>query len=132
MLGSSLVRRLWVLPDFIIVLLFVAIGRSVHDHGVNVGGMLSTAWPFAAGLFLGWLAAAKLHRTGTSVVDGAVICLVTVTVAMVLRVVAGQGTAVAFILVALCFLGALMLGWRMLLNRLTRRRSTRRSATSTK
>jgi hypothetical protein len=66
------------------------------------------------------------------VVDGAVICLITVTVAMVLRVVAGQGTAVAFILVALCFLGALMLGWRMLLTRLTRRRSTRGSATSTK
>jgi hypothetical protein len=31
---------------------------------------------------------------------------------MVLRVVSGQGTAFAFIIVALAFLGLLMLGWR--------------------
>jgi hypothetical protein len=40
---------------------------------------------------------------------------------MVLRVVAGQGTAVAFIIVALCFLGATMLGGRMLAGALARR-----------
>ncbi len=33
---------------------------------------------------------------------------------MVLRVVAGQGTAVAFIAVALAFLGLFLLGWRLL------------------
>ena len=32
---------------------------------------------------------------------------------MVLRVVAGQGTAVAFIVVALAFLGLFLLGWRL-------------------
>jgi hypothetical protein len=31
----------------------------------------------------------------------------------VLRVVAGQGTAVAFVLVALAFLGLFLLGWRV-------------------
>jgi hypothetical protein len=39
---------------------------------------------------------------------------------MVLRVVAGQGTAVAFVGVALAFLGLFLLGWR-LLARLVRR-----------
>jgi len=32
---------------------------------------------------------------------------------MALRVVAGQGTAVAFIFVALAFLGLFLLGWRL-------------------
>ena len=38
----------------------------------------------------------------------------TVVVGMSLRVIAGQGTAVAFVGVALGFLGAIMLGWRLL------------------
>ena len=33
---------------------------------------------------------------------------------MVFRVVSGQGTAFAFILVALAFLGLFLLGWRLL------------------
>ena len=33
---------------------------------------------------------------------------------MALRVVAGQGTAFAFVLVAFGFLGATMIGWRLL------------------
>jgi Protein of unknown function (DUF3054) len=37
-----------------------------------------------------------------------------VAVGMVLRVVSGQGTAFAFVVVALCFLGAGMVGWRLL------------------
>jgi Protein of unknown function (DUF3054) len=32
---------------------------------------------------------------------------------MVLRVVSGQGTALAFIIVALAFLGLFLLGWRL-------------------
>jgi FtsH-binding integral membrane protein len=35
-----------------------------------------------------------------------------VTVGMVFRVIAGQGTAVAFVIVALAFLGLALLGWR--------------------
>jgi hypothetical protein len=41
--------------------------------------------------------------------------LSTVAVGMALRVVSGQGTAVAFVFVALGFLGATMLGWRIVL-----------------
>ncbi len=40
--------------------------------------------------------------------------LATVAVGMTLRVIAGQGTAVAFIAVALGFLGLFLLGWRLL------------------
>jgi hypothetical protein len=37
-----------------------------------------------------------------------------VALGMILRVVSGQGTAVAFIAVALAFLALFLLGWRLL------------------
>jgi DUF3054 family protein len=40
-----------------------------------------------------------------------------VAVGMTLRVVAGQGTAAAFIAVALAFLALFLLGWRLAVNR---------------
>ena len=42
--------------------------------------------------------------------------LSTVAVGMILRVVAGQGTAAAFIAVALAFVGLFLLGWRLAVN----------------
>ena len=104
----------WALPlDLVCVLVFVAIGRSVHDHGVNVGGITSTAWPFLSGLAIGWGAVAARRLRGPSLCSGAFVCISTVAVGMVLRVVSGQGTAFAFVLVALGFLGLTMLGWRI-------------------
>jgi len=44
----------------------------------------------------------------------------TVALGMLLRVVSGQGTAVAFIFVALGFLGLFLLGWRLIARLLTR------------
>jgi hypothetical protein len=41
---------------------------------------------------------------------------------MILRVLAGQGTAVAFIIVALVFLGGAMIGWRVVRISTCRRR----------
>jgi hypothetical protein len=114
------VHRLYVFFDVIIVLLFVGIGRSVHDHGVNLAGLLSTAWPFVSGLAVGWLIVIKQQHSGVSLFDGVTICLVTVLLGMILRVVAGQGTAFAFVLVALGFLGALMLAWRIVVGKLWR------------
>jgi FtsH-binding integral membrane protein len=45
---------------------------------------------------------------------GIAVWLCTVALGMVLRVVSGQGTALAFIVVALVFLGLFLLGWRLL------------------
>jgi ABC-type Na+ efflux pump permease subunit len=44
---------------------------------------------------------------------------------MTLRVVSGQGTAFAFVLVALGFLGLAMLGWRLVDIATSRARSSR-------
>lgn len=95
-----------------VVLVFVVIGRAAHARGVTVGGVASTAWPFLVGLGVGWALVAARRAEPLGVVAGVVACLATVVVGMVLRVLAGQGTAAAFVLVALAFLGAGMVGWR--------------------
>lgn len=107
-------RRQWLVLDVAAILVFVVIGRAAHHHGESAAGVLSTAWPFAVGLVLGWLLVSLGRLSPGSWRGGAVIVPVVVAVAMVLRVVAGQGTAIPFILVALAFLGLFMLGPRVL------------------
>jgi hypothetical protein len=124
--------RAWlaVAVDIVWVLVFVVIGRASHARGEALGGLASTAWPFLAGLGAGWLVLFLLwhrvlpwHRVREArplpafgvMPAGVVAWLATVAVGMTLRVVGGQGTAVAFIVVALAFLGLFLLGWRLLL-----------------
>jgi hypothetical protein len=107
-------RRALVMVDIAAVLVFVGVGRSVHAHGLSVAGMASTAWPFLCGLGGAWVALTLRGDDGTSVWDGVVATISTVAIGMTLRVVSGQGTAFAFVLVALGFLGAAMTGWRLL------------------
>jgi len=95
------------------VLAFVIIGRANHAKGESLGGIASTAWPFLAGLVCGWLATRAWRRPVGLVPAGIGAWLGTVAVGMVLRVVSGQGTAFAFVLVALGFLGLFLLGWRL-------------------
>ncbi len=104
----------WFGLDVLVVALFVAIGRSAHHHVVSWEGFASTVWPFGAGLLIGWAWVLVRGRRGSPLASGVVVWLCTVTVGMLLRVEFGQGTAVAFIAVALGFLGALMLGARLL------------------
>ena len=126
--------RAWlaVALDIVAVLVFVVIGRASHAKGESLGGVASTAWPFLAGLGAGWLVlfllwhgvlARPLAAFGV-LPAGVVAWLATVVVGMALRVVSGQGTDVAFIAVALAFVGLFLLGWRLFLRgaaRLARR-----------
>jgi hypothetical protein len=105
--------RLAAVLDCCCVLAFVIIGRASHARGESLGGIASTAWPFLAGLACGWLGARAWRRPVGLFPAGVGAWLGTVAVGMVLRVVAGQGTAVAFVLVALAFLGLFLLGWRL-------------------
>ena len=99
--------------DVCCVVVFVAIGRAAHHHGESAGGLVSTAWPFLAGLAAGLAATRAWRRPAAIVPAGLGAWLGTVAVGMLLRVVAGQGTALAFIGVALAFLGLFLLGWRV-------------------
>ncbi len=106
--------RLAVLLDCSCVLLFVIIGRASHTKGESLAGIASTAWPFLAGLAGGWLAARAWRRPSGLWPAGVGAWLGTAGLGMVFRVVSGQGTAAAFIGVALAFLGMFLLGWRLL------------------
>jgi hypothetical protein len=113
--------RSWIVVDVLVLLLFVVIGRANHHHALSLSGMASTTWPFAVGLGVGWLIVLARHQRGVSLAAGVEVWIATVALGMILRVIAGQGTAFAFILVALGFLGALLLGLRLLYGALTRR-----------
>lgn len=104
------------------VLVFVAIGRSAHAHGVTASGLAATAWPFLVGLAAGWVVARAWRRPLEIVPTALVVTVTCVAVGMVLRVASGQGTAVAFVVVALAFLGMALIGWRALARLALRRR----------
>ena len=113
--------RLAVVLDWCCVLAFVVIGRASHTKGESLAGIASTAWPFLAGLAAGWLVTAVLAgrswRPDLVWPAGVGAWLGAVALGMVLRVVSGQGTAAAFIVVALAFLGLFLLGWRLVTSR---------------
>jgi hypothetical protein len=122
-------RRAWaaVALDVACVLIFVIIGRASHAKGETLAGIASTAWPFLAALGVGWLAARGWRRPFAIRPEGLVIWLCTVALGMIFRVISGQGTAVAFIIVALAFLGLFLLGWRLLARLAPLARSARSS-----
>jgi FtsH-binding integral membrane protein len=98
--------------DLCCVVVFVVIGRSNHGEAYSAAGLATTAWPFLAGSVIGWLVTRAWRRPAALIPSGVGIWLSAVTAGMVLRVLSGQGTAVTFVIVALVFLGATMLGWR--------------------
>ena len=112
--------RVAVLLDICCVLAFVIIGRDSHAKGESLAGIASTSWPFLCGLGVGWVASRAWRRPLALRPAGLAAWLCTVALGMILRVVSGQGTAFAFILVALAFLGLFLLGWRLLAHLLAR------------
>ena len=105
-------KRLTYLFDLLSVLLFVAIGRHAHNHGLTLRGMVSTTWPFGVALLAGWIYLKLAKRSAASIRSGFVIVLFTVVIGMILRVISDQGTAFTFIVVALVFLSLFLVGWR--------------------
>ncbi len=109
-----------VIADVCCVLAFVIIGRANHHAGVTLAGVATTAWPFLAGLAIGVLAARAWRNPFVLVPTGVVVWLATVVFGHVLRVLSGQGTELAFVLVSAAFLGLFLFGWRVVV-RLTAR-----------
>jgi hypothetical protein len=100
--------------DATCIFLFVAIGRASQAHGLTIAGMASTSWPFLFGAGAGWVYGRVWRRPGEPAPTGTIIWVTCVGVGMAARMVWGQGTAFAFVLVALAFLGAEVLGWRFI------------------
>lgn len=100
--------------DAVLVLMFVLIGRRTHENPLDLGGIATTFWPFAAGLAMGWLVSLARQWPPAAVTTGITVWLATVAAGMLLRAASGQGTAVSFVVVATLVLGAFLVGWRLL------------------
>ncbi|MDG3010346.1 DUF3054 domain-containing protein [Rhodococcus sp. D2-41] len=101
-----------VVADVVLILLFAALGRNSHDESEALAGLWHTAWPFLAGLAIGWVVVAGWRRPTALAPTGLAAWIGTVAGGMILRVVVGQGTAFSFIIVATCFVGLFLMGWR--------------------
>ena len=110
-------RRISVVFDLLVVVLFVVIGRRTHDHAAALQGFFKTFWPFGVGCLLASVAAQRTKKFRGPIRVGLFVGVLTTGIGMALRVLSGQGTAAAFIIVALAFLSALMIAWRYLARR---------------
>ena len=108
--------------DALLVLLFAVIGRASHAEHLTFAGVAETAWPFLAALVVGWLIALAWRAPLAPVRTGLAVWAVTLVGGMLLRAATGQGTALAFIVVASLVLLLFLVGWRVLMVLLRRGR----------
>lgn len=118
LVAASLVAALL---DVCCVLAFVTIGRHTHHDGDSLAGIWHTAWPFLAGLAIGLLAVRAWRRPLALAPAGVGAWLGAALAGMTIRVLAGQGTAAAFIGVTMAFLALFVLGWRVVARIITGR-----------
>jgi Protein of unknown function (DUF3054) len=112
--------------DAVLVVAFAVIGRSSHAEGLDPSGVWGTAWPFLVGLGVGWVVARAWRHPLDPWPTGLVVWAVTLVVGMLLRLATGQGTAVAFVVVAAITLAILLVGWRGIASIVTRVARARR------
>ena len=106
--------------DIACLVVFATIGRRTHAEGLTLVGIADTAWPFVAGAVAGWLLVRGWRRPTAIAPTGVTVWVCTVVVAMALRRVTGEGTALSFVVVAALATGTLMLGWRAIARRWAR------------
>ena len=111
--------------DAVLVVVFAAIGRASHEHTVGVLGILETAWPFLAGLVVGWVVLRAWKAPGAPLRTGVPLVVITVVLGMILRVISGGTTAVAFIIVATVTLLVFLVGSRGIVALVARARARR-------
>lgn len=116
------------LVDAVLVVLFVMIGRRSHAEDVDLAGVWQTGWPFLAALVVGWLVSFAWRSPLALWPTGVVVWAVTVAGGMALRAASGQGTELAFVLVATVTLAIFLLGWRAIEGLRIRRRAARAAA----
>jgi peptidoglycan/LPS O-acetylase OafA/YrhL len=101
--------------------LFSAVGRRSHGEPFDPAGVLTTLWPFLAGLATAWLAGRLWRAPARVAPSGLVAWGGTLVLGMLLRVASRQGVQPSFVVVAAVVLAVLLLGWRGLAGALLRR-----------
>lgn len=119
---SPYVRRLGaLLLDAVLVVVFAVLGaRTHHDGPLSLEAVSDVAWPFLIGLGI----AHAFLQAPYALRSGVIVWLSTVVVGMVLRQLTGDGTALAFVVVATLVNFVTLVGWRAVAALLARRRTT--------
>ncbi len=113
----------WLLLDIAWLIAFAALGRASHAEGITAVGVAAVAWPFIAGYAVGALVTG-LRRAPRRLGRAVPTWLIAIGVAMAIRtVLEGTLPPLSFVLVALGFTGAGLIGWRALLLLRGRRRT---------
>lgn len=105
--GRSL--YLFLALDVVLIVLFAALGRDTHEHGLDPAGILVTASPFLAACLAGWALLGRRHSPAALWPSGVALWLLTVIAGLGIRALAGGGVAPSFAVVTLCVLGAFLL-----------------------
>lgn len=118
-------RQATVAIDVAMIVVFAAFGRLSHDGNLDPAGIGRIAAPFLLGLGAAWLllSAPPLSALAGRGAEpqwyarwrfGVPLALLTVTIGMVLRrLLWSDGTAAAFVVVAVLFVSAILVGWRL-------------------
>ena len=114
-----------VVVDLVVVLAFVVIGRRSHAEGLDLPGLLGTLWPFVVGAVVGWASVTGVRWPLADLRSGAVVWVSTAVVGLLLRVVAGQGVQLSFVIVTIVVLGVFVVGWRAVVALVRRTRARR-------
>ena len=114
----------WLGADLLLIIGFAATGRSTHESGLAVVGILATAAPFLAACLLTWGAGRAWRSPSALWPTGMLIWLGTAVGGLAIRALLGGGMAVSFQLVAVLVLGAVLLLPRAVTAVVLRRRSS--------
>ena len=105
---NSISKPYAIAADYVAIAAFALLARAAHqsdDMPFNFSGWLSTLWPFALGVTLGWL----ITREN----KGGLIWIITVVTGLVIWGIRnGRVPHWSFIVVATVMSALLMLGWR--------------------
>lgn len=108
--------------DVVLIVLFAALGRDTHQHGLDPAGILVTASPFLAACLAGWILLSRRSSPAALWPAGVALWLITVVAGLGIRALFGGGVALSFAIVTLCVLGAFLLLPRLAAHLLARRK----------
>ncbi|WP_246825410.1 DUF3054 domain-containing protein [Corynebacterium sp. HMSC034A01] len=107
-MSNTISKPYAIAADYVAIAAFALLARAAHqsdDMPFNFSGWLSTLWPFALGVTLGWLIARENK--------GGLIWIITVVTGLVIWGIRnGDVPHWSFIVVATTMSALLMLGWR--------------------
>lgn len=107
-MSNTISKPYAIAADYVAIAAFALLARAAHqsdDMPFNFSGWLSTLWPFALGVTLGWL----ITREN----KGGLIWIITVVTGLVIWGIRnGDIPHWSFIVVATTMSALLMLGWR--------------------